>query len=126
MKSLTTSNFRLAGKHPGAVSIANTSRWYRVQRYLPLVPPWAWVKASRESRMSASEFYGRYRLQLQGLDPHQVVEDLERLVDGPEIVMLCWEAPGEYCHRRIAATWLESELGIVVPEREVEEPRRKR
>jgi hypothetical protein len=30
--------------------------------------------------------------------------------------MLCWEKPGEGCHRRICAEWLETALGIVVPE----------
>lgn len=31
-------------------------------------------------------------------------------------VLLCWEDPGEFCHRRIAAKWLEESLGISVPE----------
>jgi hypothetical protein len=44
-----------------------------------------------------------------------VVEDL-----GEDAIMLCWEAPGEYCHRRQAVGWLETELGIVVPERSAE------
>ena len=31
-------------------------------------------------------------------------------------VLLCWEDPGEFCHRRIVAKWLEENLEIEVPE----------
>lgn len=31
-------------------------------------------------------------------------------------VLLCWELPGEFCHRRIIAAWVEKNLGIEVPE----------
>ena len=31
-------------------------------------------------------------------------------------VLLCWEPPGEFCHRRIVADWIKEELGIEVPE----------
>jgi hypothetical protein len=57
-----------------------------------------------------------FSAQLTALDARQVVEDLASMIIGPEIVLLCWEAPGEYCHRRLAGGWLENELGIVVPE----------
>lgn len=37
---------------------------------------------------------------------------------GARLVLLCWENvhAGEECHRRWAADWLESELGLIVPE----------
>jgi uncharacterized protein YeaO (DUF488 family) len=35
---------------------------------------------------------------------------------GPDAIMLCWERPSQPCHRRLLAHWLESELGILVPE----------
>ena len=31
-------------------------------------------------------------------------------------VLLCYEDPLLFCHRHIVAAWLESELGIIVPE----------
>jgi len=45
------------------------------------------------------------------LDAAKVVEDL-----GSDAVLLCWEAPGKFCHRRLVAAWLEEALGIEVPE----------
>ena len=35
---------------------------------------------------------------------------------GDDFVMLCWEQPGEFCHRLVVAAWLQKELGVVVEE----------
>jgi uncharacterized protein (DUF488 family) len=48
---------------------------------------------------------------LDKLDPGEVAYEL-----GSEAVLLCWEAPGRFCHRRLVATWLEEALGVDVPE----------
>jgi hypothetical protein len=45
------------------------------------------------------------------LDPRELYEAL-----GEEAVLLCWEKPGEGCHRRLVAEWFEASLGVVVPE----------
>ena len=44
------------------------------------------------------------------LDPKFIYKLFERNV------LLCWEDPGEFCHRRLVAEWLEQNLGIEVPE----------
>jgi len=39
--------------------------------------------------------------------------------DGEPLVLLCWcnlRSPGDWCHRRMAAAWLESHTGLTVPE----------
>jgi hypothetical protein len=33
-----------------------------------------------------------------------------------KVVLLCWEAPGKFCHRHLVAEWLRTELGIPVCE----------
>ncbi|EDP8947924.1 hypothetical protein IDN71_003483 [Salmonella enterica] len=33
-----------------------------------------------------------------------------------EPVLLCWEKPGEFCHRQLVARWFRRELGIAVEE----------
>jgi uncharacterized protein (DUF488 family) len=48
---------------------------------------------------------------LSKLDPQKVFSDL-----GQDAILLCWEKPGEDCHRRLVAEWLEGLLGIKVPE----------
>jgi hypothetical protein len=54
-----------------------------------------------------------YRAQvLDKLDPQQIIQGL----GGDNFIMLCWEAPGEFCHRRIVAVWMEAATGIKIPE----------
>jgi|GEM_PF-3860333 len=48
---------------------------------------------------------------LEKLDPVKVFGDL-----GQWTILLCWESPGQDCHRRLVAEWLEKSLKIKVPE----------
>jgi hypothetical protein len=59
------------------------------------------------------EFIRAYRAEvLDKLDPRQVLNDL----GGDNCIMLCWEPPGQFCHRQVVAAWLKKELGLDVPE----------
>jgi uncharacterized protein (DUF488 family) len=49
---------------------------------------------------------------LDKLDARQVLQDL----GDDDVVLLCWEPPGGFCHRRVVAAWLKKELGLEVPE----------
>ena len=69
--------------------------------------------------------YDRYRTIyfaeiLGSLDPVNVLEDLERLADGHEPVLLCFERPpfsaSNWCHRRMVADWFAETLQLEVPE----------
>lgn len=51
------------------------------------------------------------RVVLSQLDPAEVANSL-----GDGAVMICYEEAGAACHRRLVAEWLESSLGIEVPE----------
>lgn len=33
-----------------------------------------------------------------------------------KVVLLCWEAPGKFCHRHLVASWLKSRAGVDVRE----------
>jgi len=91
-----------------AVAISQgVPKWYKGKVYKKLAPSWALVKVEDEK-----EYVRRYKYEvLDRLDPAQVLKEL-----GEDAVLLCWEKPGEFCHRRIVAEWLEGELGIEVPE----------
>lgn len=41
-------------------------------------------------------------------------EEVYRILNGK--ILLCYEEPELFCHRHIVAAWIETELGIVVPE----------
>lgn len=105
---MTTSSFRLAGNHPRAVSIARrTPRWFKGRVYLPLAPCWPLVRCKDQEKFT--RLY--HEKVLSRLDPRVVVEAL-----GPRAVLLCYEAPGAFCHRRIVARWLWRETGLFIRE----------
>ena len=92
---MQTSNFARSSKDTNAVSISQgIPRWYKGRRYMPLAPSWELIKI--EDEQLYRQLY--YEQVLSQLDPYQVYNDL-----GPDAIMLCWESPGKFCHRRLAA-----------------------
>lgn len=77
--------------------------------------PGPWFKS-----VSPEQYLARYRQILDRLDPEAIRDQLLALGDLP--VMLCWEAAhdchsgSKWCHRHLAAQWLEDCIGINVNE----------
>jgi len=94
------------GKNAVAIS-QGMPKWYKGREYKALAPSWELVMIK-----DTEEYTRRYRNEvLNRLDPKKVYKDL-----GDDAILLCWEKPGEFCHRRLVAEWLEETLGIEVPE----------
>jgi hypothetical protein len=107
---ISTSNFVRSGSLPGSISIARRApEWFHGLSYLPLAP-------TREMLHNPDIYDREYDHILAALDPRQVVRDLEDVVSGPRVILLCWEGLGVRCHRRSVAEWFEQKLGIEVPE----------
>ncbi len=107
---MKTSYFLMIRNHPSdfaySVSIAlREPNWYRGRRYRALAP------RQRMLKMDEGAYRLEYQKILDQLDPRKVFDDL-----GEEAILLCWEAPGKFCHRRLVAAWLEKHLGVDVPE----------
>ena len=115
---LTGSFFTTAGL-PGRISIA---RWApkgfrELPKFSPLAPG-PWFKSVDH------ETYRRlYAEQLAKLHPGSTREVLHRLADGHEPIILCWEPPGRFCHRRLVAEWFAASLQVEVHEYPGEHPR---
>ncbi|MFZ2088591.1 MAG: hypothetical protein WAU47_08455 [Desulfobaccales bacterium] len=104
-----TSNFKNAGHLPQAVAISRgLPRGWRGRAYRPLAPTWGLVKITHQV-----QFIRLYRAQvLDKLDARQVLRDL----GSDDFIMLCWEYPEVFCHRRVVAAWLKKDMGREVPE----------
>jgi uncharacterized protein (DUF488 family) len=104
-----TSNFKIAGHLPQAVAISRgIPRGWQGRTYKPLAPAWTLVKLTDNE-----QFIRLYRAQvLDRLDAAEVLREM----GADNFVLLCWEPPGEFCHRRVVAAWLQKELGLVVEE----------
>lgn len=89
-----------------AVAIARgVPKGFTGRLYQRLAPSWAMLKMGRP------EYDRLFAGILARLDPHEVYRDL-----GDDAVLLCWERPNLWCHRRMVAEWLEEKLGVCVPE----------
>jgi uncharacterized protein YeaO (DUF488 family) len=92
-------------------------RWRTPYRYklLRLLAP------SREAFgiSEPQEFERAYKAELEKIGLERIVSELWRISEehgGRPLVMLCWERPGEFCHRRVLADWIEKNVGVEVPE----------
>jgi len=100
-------NVRKSLQGQNVVAIAQgIPKWYTGKRYMPLAPSWALIRLTDEA-----EYCRGYAQVLAKLDARGVYEFL-----GGDAILLCWEKPGEFCHRRLVAEWLQLHLGITVPE----------
>jgi hypothetical protein len=66
-------------------------------------------------KMSREDYDREFDLILEKLNPREVYRDL-LLMGGEHPILLCWERPNTWCHRRRVAEWLEDALGIVITE----------
>ena len=106
---ILTSNFQTAGHLPQAVAISRgLPRGWQGRVYRPLAPSWSLVKVTDQT-----QFIRLYRGQvLDQLEARQVLRDL----GGDDFIMLCFEPPGEFCHRLVVAAWFQKELGLKAEE----------
>jgi len=103
------SSFKIAGHLPQAVAISRgIPRGWQGRRCKALAPPRDLIKI-----MEPERFIPLYRAQvLDRLDPMQVIREM----GGDNFIMLCFEPPGEFCHRRVVAAWLRKHIGVLVEE----------
>lgn len=109
---LRVSYFAKAAHHQNAVAITNSvPMWYKGRVYKKLAPPaWA-VFTAREGKLSDEEFTEVYRRYLDTLNWDEVFSELPE-----DAVLLCYEAPYQFCHRHVLAEYLLERFGLVVPE----------
>ncbi|HUU56023.1 MAG TPA: hypothetical protein VMW93_01660 [bacterium] len=121
---MKTSSFFVAGRLPGAVSIARSApAWFGGPKYEALAPPWHLIEGFKAGRITWEKYVEFYRdAVLADLDAALVWDELHYLV-AEEPVLCCWcrvVIPNAVeCHRHVVAAWLEDRLpGVVVPELE--------
>ena len=70
---------------------------------------------------SDEEYIRRYKAEiLANLDVKRLVADLEALSGGKDVALLCYEKPGDLCHRHLLADYM-NERGYDVRELEKED-----
>lgn len=106
-----TSYFSKSAKKPNAVSISNTTpSWFHGRVYTKIAPPWYLINKLK-SDGDEEYFTIQYNDILNRFNPKKIFDEL-----GENSILLCWEAPGKFCHRRLVAEWFESNLNVDVKE----------
>jgi len=109
---MNTSYFARNGQHPYGVSIAGACPpFFEGPQFKKLAPRWTFFQQYKKDGDEA-HYIECYRKEvLDTLDAQTVYEAL-----GSNVVLLCWEAPGKFCHRHLVAQWFKEKLGIDVEE----------
>ena len=103
---LLTSYYAKSGKDQDAVAISQgVPKWFKGRVYKKLAPSWKMIK------LPDKQYREEYANLLSKLNAEEVYNEL-----GSNAILLCYEKPGEFCHRRLVADWIQNELGIYVPE----------
>lgn len=117
---MKTSYFRITPRTtPGAIAISLYLPKGRQYLHYPKLAPSQKLLHQYKNRPSgtAQKWYTfEYFDQLFLLNPQRVWDDLHELTGNAEPILLCYEKPGQFCHRRLVAKWFEVELGESVEE----------
>lgn len=113
--TLYTSYFAKSANNPKAVSISvSVPTWYTGRQNRLVTPGWSLLSDYKKGNITQQQYESAYREKLDKIGESLI---LSQFTDGD--VLLCWEKPGEFCHRHILAQWLMehghtvSELGGV-------------
>lgn len=108
-----TSYYAKHGTDPRSISIsAKAPPWYVGRTYPLLAPTWDIINGVKARRITEAQYTTQYMaiLKERGVTPQRIINELD------DSILLCYEVPSDFCHRHIVAAWIETELGIVVPE----------
>jgi len=99
-------------KKDDAVSIAfSTPNWFKGEKYKKLAPPKKLLFDYKSGLVNEKEYREVYLKDvLNKLNPSEIAKELNNKV------LLCYEKPEDFCHRRLATEWLEENLNIKVKE----------
>lgn len=100
----------IAGWHP---------QWFKGQTERKFLAPKKWFYDKYKKDGDKNFYIAKYdELVLSGVDLKELYTRL-----GDNTILLCWEAPGEFCHRRLVAEAIKRTLGISAPEYIIRESR---
>ena len=90
--------------------------WYDGIQYKKVAPKYGFFQEWKKNH--DNDFYIEHfnAEVLDNLVAKNVYEDLNKLSDGKDCVLICYEKSEDFCHRHLVADWLNQKLGINVEE----------
>lgn len=104
--------YEKAGLIPIAIC-GGIPNWYKGLWYKKLAPKWSffneWKNGTEHKGDNEYYIYHFNNEVLDKLSVLQVIEDLQKIANTKntdKIILLCYEKPGDFCHRHLVADWL--------------------
>lgn len=90
--------------------------WYDGIQYKKVAPKYGFFQEWKKNH--DNDFYIKHFNSevLETLKAEEVYKDLEKLSNGNDCVLLCYEKSSDFCHRHLVANWLKENLNIEVVE----------
>lgn len=108
---LYTSYFSNEKKIPMEIKRVSISRfspkWIKCDSYLPVAPPADLLLAYKKGEIGEKKYTEIYNKYLDSLDSSTIIKHLKQLSGGKDIVFLCYETSGDFCHRHLFLNWLK-------------------
>lgn len=109
-------NLRKLPKDTVPISICGKApEWYKGLQYKKLAPKYSFFMKWKENH--DNDYYTRcfQELVLTTLSPTKVMQELIEMAGSENIALVCYEKPGDFCHRHLVAEWL-NDNGYMVEE----------
>lgn len=89
--------------------------WYKGAEYKKLAPKWSFYSEWKNgSHKGDNDYYTKHFKEevLDKLDPEQVLKELVGFsgVSEDNIILLCYEKTGTFCHRHLVADWFNQNI----------------
>lgn len=95
---------------------SKSPQWYHGPEFKILAPKYDFFAAYKAGAIGCKEYIEEYHKKvLKHLDPLTVYTTITEIY-GSDASLLCYEKPGDFCHRHIVALWFEENLGVSIPE----------
>lgn len=93
------------------ISIARySSKFPDIPRYEPLMPSKGLLFKMKNGLATEFSYKKSFNSQLYSLDVDKVLSDLSEIAGENDIVLLCYELPGQFCHRKLVSEWFMNEF----------------
>ena len=95
------------------ISIARWNpRWYNGFTMQELAP----TKYMLSDACSEEGYITMYKQILSGMYSGTILKSIESIGKGKDVALLCYEKPGDFCHRHMFAEWFTKTTGIQIEE----------
>jgi len=95
---------------------AGAPRWYVGAQYMRLAPKYDTLKDYKSGKIDKDQYTKEYHEKVLNLLDADVIYAYLTSIYNEEVTLLCWEKPGQFCHRNLVAKWFKDQLDIDITE----------